>query len=154
MVRFALVPASYVLLLREGPSGDEVLLHLRQDTGYMDGRWASLAGHVEEDESALTAACREALEEGGVVVAEDDLVPLCAVHRTQRGGGPVEQRVDFFFVSRRWTGEPTVREPAKNAGFRWFPLSDLPEAMPPQEVDVLRLLASGSPVPPVMVRGF
>ncbi|MDO9377605.1 MAG: NUDIX domain-containing protein [Nocardioidaceae bacterium] len=154
MVRFALVPASYLLMLREGPSGDEVLLHLRQNTGYMDGRWASLAGHVDEGESALTAACREAHEEGGVVVAEDDLEPLCAVHRTQRGGGPVEQRVDFFFVARRWSGEPSVREPEKNGGMRWFPLDALPLAMPPQESHVLGLLAAGSPVPPVMVRGF
>ena len=37
-----------MFLLREGADGDEVLLQLWQNTGYMDGRWgAGAAGHVE-----------------------------------------------------------------------------------------------------------
>jgi hypothetical protein len=46
-VRFLLVPGSYVVFLRRGAEGDEVLLHLRQGTGYMDGYWATIACHVE-----------------------------------------------------------------------------------------------------------
>nr|BFF17655.1 hypothetical protein GCM10025730_11760 [Promicromonospora thailandica] len=43
--RFALVPAAYLFLRREG----QVLLQLRQGTGYRDGFWAcAAAGHVEE----------------------------------------------------------------------------------------------------------
>ena len=65
--RFVVVPASYVYLLREGAAGTEVLLQLRQNTGYMDGRWAAAAaGHVERGETAYDAARREALEEVGV----------------------------------------------------------------------------------------
>ena len=38
------MPATYVLLRRE----NEVLLQLRQNTGYRDGHWAAaIAGHVE-----------------------------------------------------------------------------------------------------------
>ena len=62
--RFALVPASYVYLLREGDAGTEVLLQLRQGTPYMDGHWAAAAaGHVERGETAYDAARREAVEE-------------------------------------------------------------------------------------------
>jgi 8-oxo-dGTP pyrophosphatase MutT (NUDIX family) len=148
--RAALVPASYVLLWREGDGGPEVLLHLRQNTGYMDGRWASLAGHVEEGESAVEAAVREAREEAGVVVDPADLEPVTVVHRRQPGGPPVEQRVDFFFRARRWTGEPTVREPAKNGGYRWFPVADLPDTAQPQDVLVLGHLRDGGTAPAVL----
>jgi 8-oxo-dGTP diphosphatase len=44
--RFRVVPAAYVFLLRAGipeSGADEVLLQLRQNTGYMDGHWAAAA---------------------------------------------------------------------------------------------------------------
>ena len=145
-----LVPAAYVLLLREGPAGTEVLLHLRQGTGYLDGHWASLAGHVEAGETAVAAAVREAHEEAGIDVDPADLVPVTTVHRITPGAGQVEQRVDFFFTARTWRGEPSVTEPAKNAGFRWCPLARLPEPMPPHEAEVARLLGSGAPVPAIL----
>ena len=48
-------------------AGTEVLLQLRQNTGYMDDHWAAAAaGHVERGETAYDAARREALEELGV----------------------------------------------------------------------------------------
>jgi hypothetical protein len=40
---FVVVPASYVALLRPGAAGLEVLLMLREGTGYMDGHWALVA---------------------------------------------------------------------------------------------------------------
>ena len=86
------MPAAYLLLLREGTAGTEVLLHLRRGTGYRDGHWALLAGHVELGESVLHTAVREAAEEAGVSVTVNELQPLCTVHRTLRGGGPIEQR--------------------------------------------------------------
>ena len=40
--------AVFPILLREGANGQEVLLHLRQNTGYMDGCWDFAgSGHVE-----------------------------------------------------------------------------------------------------------
>ena len=60
-----MVPASYVFLLRESTdgTGTEVLLQLRQGTGYMDGHWAAAAaGHIEQGESVFEAAAREAAE--------------------------------------------------------------------------------------------
>ena len=107
---FSLVPAAYVILLREGGRGPEVLLQLRRGTGYMDGHWAcGAAGHVEAGESVLDAAVREAREEIGVVVDPRALEPLTAMHRSNDvGGAALEQRVDFFFALRRWEGEPVV----------------------------------------------
>ncbi|UYM04570.1 NUDIX domain-containing protein [Solicola gregarius] len=149
MSAFSLIPASYVALRRSG----DVLLQVRQNTGFRDGHWALLAGHVEPEESAHEAAAREAYEEAGVEVRTDDLVALTTVHRTLRGGGPIEQRCDFFFATTRWTGEPSIREPHKSAAMRWWPIDALPEPMVPHERAVLDALAAGD-VPPIMTSGF
>lgn len=149
MSRFAVVPAAYVLFRRD----DEVLLQLRQNTGFLDGHWAvAAAGHVEAGESAVDCAVREASEELGVVIRPEELVPLCAMHRTN-GPGPVEQRVDWFFECPRWDGTPVRREPHKNAALQWFPLTAPPEPTVPHERYVLGLLAQGA-VPPIITYGF
>jgi 8-oxo-dGTP pyrophosphatase MutT (NUDIX family) len=149
---FALVPASYVALLRPGATGLEVLLMLRAGTGYMDGFWATVAGHVETGESCQQAAARELLEEVGVRVHEDDLEPLTTIHRTG-SAAPVEQRVDFFFACRRWRGDPLLVEPDKAADLGWFPLSRLPEPVVPHELRVLTGLAQDQ-LPAIMSAGF
>jgi 8-oxo-dGTP diphosphatase len=139
--RFRLVPAAYVYLLRSGGHGDEVLLQLRRDTGYMDEHWAAAAaGHVERGETAYDAARREAREETGVEVGE--LTFLTSMQRTQHAG-PVDERIDFFFVCRAWTGEPRVMEPAKCAALDWFPVSGLPEPVVPHERFVLERMGTG-----------
>lgn len=153
--RFRLVPAAYVLLLRDGPHGTEVLLQLRAGTGFMDGFWASAAaGHVEDGESVHRAAVREAAEELGVVVDLADLEPLTTMHRTQATGLPVDERVDFFFTCRRWSGEPRAAEDEKSEGVAWFPLAALPDPVVPHERQVLAWLAADAPVPVVAAFGF
>lgn len=151
--RFRVVPAAYLVVLRDGPDGTEVLLHLRQGTGYRDGHWAVVAGHVEEGESVLAAAVREAAEEAGILVEPADLEPLGTVHRTVLGGGPIEQRADFFLATRTWVGEPRVVEPAKAAAMRFFPLAALPDPCVPHERRVLDALAAGR-VPAILTDGF
>jgi 8-oxo-dGTP pyrophosphatase MutT (NUDIX family) len=151
---FALVPASYVLLRRTEDGAERVLLQLRRGTGYMDGYWAvSAAGHVEAREDAVAAAVREADEELGVVLGRDDLVPLCALHRTAGSTEPGDQRVDFFFECRRWAGEPRRREADKAAALRWFDLAALPDPVVPHERRVLEGLRRGD-LPPLLVHGF
>lgn len=137
--RFSIVPAAYVLLLREGTAGrTEVLLQLRHNTGYMDGHWASAAaGHIEAGETAAAAALREAREELGL--ADADLHFVTAMQRTN-GPEPIEQRIDFFFAARSWDGQPAIQESAKAADLRWCALDaldDLPGPVVPHERYVL-----------------
>ncbi|GAA1873237.1 NUDIX hydrolase [Myceligenerans crystallogenes] len=158
--RFALVPAAYVMLRRSGADGSpEVLLQLRQNTGYRDGHWAcAAAGHVEAGESVLTAAVREAREELGVTVDPADLRPLTVLHRGEPGGPAIEQRVDFFFETTTWQGTPAIQEPGKAAGLAWFRPDALPDPVVPHEATVLAALSareSGGPeVPRVLALGF
>jgi 8-oxo-dGTP pyrophosphatase MutT (NUDIX family) len=140
--RFVVVPASYVYLLRQATAGggDEVLLQLRQNTGYRDGHWAAAAGHVEREETAYDAARREAREETGVEVGS--LTFVTSMQRTAHGD-PIDERIDFFFTCRTWTGEPRIVEPSKCAALAWFPLDSLPEPVVPHERFVLERLGTG-----------
>jgi 8-oxo-dGTP pyrophosphatase MutT (NUDIX family) len=129
--RFVVVPASYVFLLREGSAGTEVLLQYRQNTSYMDHHWAAAAaGHVERGETAYDAAHREALEELGITDAA--LQFEFSMQRTQHAEA-IDERIDFFFTARSWSGEPRIMEPEKSAELRWCPLDDLPDPVVPHE---------------------
>jgi 8-oxo-dGTP pyrophosphatase MutT (NUDIX family) len=119
-----------------------VLLHLRQNTGYMDDHWAAgAAGHVERGETAYDAARREALEEIGV--SDLDLTFVTAMQRTQHAE-PVDERIDFFFTARSWSGEPRIVEPDKAVELGWFPLDALPDPVVPHELTVLDALRTGT----------
>ena len=155
--RYRVVPAAYVLLLQaDDDGGERVLLQLRQNTGFMDGYWAcGAAGHVEAGESVADAALREAREELGVQIAGEDLEPLTAMHRSQGTGLAIDERVDFFFACRRWSGEPRALE-TKAGELRWVrldALTTLPGPVVPHERYVLDLFAAGS-VPAVTSFGF
>lgn len=151
-VRFAVVPASYVFLLRDAPgNGTEVLLQLRQHTGFMDGHWAAAAaGHVEAGETAYAAAQREAREE--IAVEDVALEFRTAMQRTARGPA-IDERIDFFFTARTWRGEPRIVEPEKCADLRWCPLDALPTPVVPHELAVLEGLRTGE-VPGYTTHGF
>ncbi len=150
--RFVVVPASYVFFVREEDSRQQVLLQLRQGTGYMDDHWAAAAaGHVEQGESVFEAAAREAAEELGVTDLE--LTPLCAMHRTGRTGDPIDERVDYFLLATSWSGEPRIIETDKCADLRWFGLHDLPTPVVPHELQVLEGFRDGA-LAPIVTHGF
>jgi ADP-ribose pyrophosphatase YjhB (NUDIX family) len=115
--RFKLIPESYLLLIR----GDEILMHERKNSGYMDGMLSLVAGHVEDGESYIQAMVREAREEAGIEIDAKDLDMKVVLHRkTDR------QQIGLYFVCKKWTGEPTVMEPDKCNGLRWYKLNALP----------------------------
>ena len=118
--RHKLVPAAYLLLVKD----EKILLLRRYNTGYEDGNYSLPAGHVEAQESAITALVREAHEEVGLAILP---VSLRMVHVMHRKGIDGSERVDFFFVTNDWPGEPQNVESEKCDDLNWFPLSELPE---------------------------
>ena len=60
--QFKIIPAVYLLLFR----GTEVLLAKRTNTGYEDGSYGVIAGHVDGNETLRVATAREADEEAGL----------------------------------------------------------------------------------------
>jgi len=115
---YTVVIASYVIFQND----DKVLLSRRYNTGYRDGEYSLPAGHIEEAEFATAAAMREAHEEVGVTIKPENLLPAHIMHRHCGD----HERIDFFFVAKKWDGELTNKEPDKCDEIAWFDLSHLP----------------------------
>lgn len=116
--RHTLVGDVHLLLIN--PAG-EVLFGQRQNTGYEDGAWHLPSGHLEARESVVAALIREAHEEIGVRIDEQQVEFAHIMHNSSGGG-----RAAFFFVVRSWVGEPENREPHKCSRLGWFSLGELP----------------------------
>ena len=123
--RHMLIADVHIILEHEG----QILLGLRQNTGYADGLWHVPAGHLEAGESIVAAALRETLEEVGVHIDPKNLHFALAIHRTEPGNQV--DRIGFFFVARQWHGTVHNAEPDKCKEVRWFPYDALPESMVP-----------------------
>ncbi len=116
------VPASYLVLIRE----DKILLLRRCNTGYEDGNYSFIAGHVEPGESSTSCIIREAEEESGIILKPEDLKVVHIMHRDS-GQKNVNQRIDVFFTAERWSGEITNMEPDKCDDLSWFDINNIPE---------------------------
>ncbi|GAA5059395.1 8-oxo-dGTP pyrophosphatase MutT (NUDIX family) [Thermocatellispora tengchongensis] len=121
--------------------GEKVLLGRRRDTGYADGEWHIMpSGHLEEGESVLDTAVREAREELGVRVSPADIEPAHVMHHRNAGG---TARIGLFFVCRRGYGTPVNAEPHKCAELGWFPADALPPDTVPYAAAGVRAVAEG-----------
>ena len=112
--------AIYIIFKR----ADELLMLRRFNTGYQDGNYSLVAGHIEANESALHAALREGSEEAGVTLRAEDLRVVHVMHRVW------EDRLmyyDVYFLAEQWEGEITNLEPEKCDDLRWFKLDSLPD---------------------------
>ncbi|MGD2158354.1 MAG: NUDIX domain-containing protein [Anaerolineales bacterium] len=107
----------HLFLIREG----RILLLRRFNTGYEDGNYSVPAGHLDGGESVRDAAVREALEEIGVEIRQQDLNFAGVMHRNSD-----DERVDFFLEVKTWMGEPSIMEPEKSDDLQWLPIQDLP----------------------------
>jgi 8-oxo-dGTP pyrophosphatase MutT (NUDIX family) len=120
--RFKLVSAVHLFLIRDG----RVLLLRRFNTGYEDGSYSVIAGHLNGDEEVKSAAIREAREEAGIEIQPQDLDVVGVMHRRSD-----DERIDFFLAASRWSGQIANREPGKCDQLAWFDLDDLPENVIP-----------------------
>jgi 8-oxo-dGTP diphosphatase len=115
--RFKMMSAVHLFLLR----GHAVLLLRRFNTGYEDGNYSVVAGHVDGDEEIKAAMMREAREEAGITVLQEDLEVVGVMHRKSD-----DERIEFFLVAERWTGELRNCEPERCDELAWYDLDDLP----------------------------
>ena len=120
--RFKLVSAVHIFLIRDG----QVLLLRRFNTGYEDGNYSVVAGHLDGGEEVKAAAIREAREEVGIEIAPGDLQVVGVMHRRSD-----DERVDFFVTATAWAGKITNREPHRCDQLAWFDLDALPENVIP-----------------------
>lgn len=117
--RFKLIPEVYLVLIKDG----NILLSRRFQTGYEDGKYGMVAGHVDGNETMREALAREAKEEAGIAIDSSALEHLLTMHRWCPDG----ERIGFYFATTHWQGEIKNMEPQKCDHLSWFPLDQIPE---------------------------
>lgn len=125
--RFTFLSAVHLFLWR----GEELLVSRRFNTGYEDGNYSLVAGHLDGGETVVMAAVREAEEEAGITIAPEDIEVVGVIHRRVEDA----ERIDFFVSVRRWAGEVTNREPDRCDDLRWV----RPDALPANTIPYIRL---------------
>lgn len=136
--RFTLIPAVYLIVRRD----DDILLLRRANTGYQDGKYSVVAGHLDGDELATEGIIREAKEEAGIEVASENLKLVHVAHRLGRGQIG-QERLDLFFETREWNGVISNAEPEKCDDLSWHPINDLPVDMLPLVRLVINHITAG-----------
>lgn len=117
--RFKLIPSVYALFIQ----GEKILLLRRFNTGFEDGKYGLVAGHADGGHTMRAEMAREASEEAGVKIQLDDINLALTMHRWCGD----HERMDFFFIIKKWSGEIKNMELDKCDDLSWFALNQLPE---------------------------
>ena len=131
------IPASYLILVKN----NKILLLRRFNTGYEDGNYSVVAGHVEAEESFTQCIIREAMEEADILLKPNDLKMFHIMHR-KSDTLINNKRIDVFFIAQKWVGKIMNKELDKCDDLSWFPLNDMPENIIPyikQAIDKINI---------------
>lgn len=110
--------AIYLFLQKQ----NKVLLTLRKNTGFMDGFFSTISGHIEPKENMLEALNREAKEEANIKLSQKDTALFHIMSR--KSNFPY---YDFFYKTSIWQGKPIINESNLCSEMSWFNLDNLPE---------------------------
>lgn len=124
--KFKIIPTVYLILMKD----NKILLSRRYNTGFHDGEYSFPAGHLTENETLIQAIIREAKEEIGIKVNPEDLKLIHVIHRKKEKDRE-EDRINFFFIAKKWAGAPKIMEPYKCDDLDWFPFNKLPKNIIP-----------------------
>lgn len=133
---FKFIPSVYLILEKE----DQILLSRRFQTGFEDGKYSMVAGHVDGKETLRQALYREVLEEAGIYLNPAELKLVVVMHRWCGD----HERADFFFKAGVWEGEPKNMEPEKCDDLKWFSPTELPENIVPYIRTAIECYVSGT----------
>ncbi len=120
--RYKFISAVYLLLMKE----NQILLLKRYNTGYEDGKYSLVAGHIDGNETIKQAMIREAKEEAGIIICEEDVKIATFLHRKTE-----PERFDFFLECKSWNGEIENKEPDKCSELSWYDINNLPSNIIP-----------------------
>ncbi len=126
--------ACYLVLIRNG----RILLSRRANTGFHDGEYSMIAGHLEDEETVFDAMVREAREEAGLALEPRELKVVHILHRQD-----IDREYVDFFVSSDTVEEPQNLEPGKCAGFEWFDMRKLPKSVIPYVRQAIDCIGKG-----------
>ncbi len=123
MERFKAVIAVHLILMQN----NQILLLRRYNTGYEDGNYSVVAGHINGNESVFQAMQREAMEEAGISISEKDLKIVHVMHRKT----PDRESIDYFLTCQNFTGQIQIMEKNKCDELKFYDLEHLPQNVIP-----------------------
>ncbi|MBI3984897.1 MAG: NUDIX domain-containing protein [Candidatus Levybacteria bacterium] len=126
------IVASYLVLIK----GSRVLLCKRQNTGYSDGQYSLIVGHLEPGETFTKTIIREAKEEAGISLDKKNLLALHVQHCKSELNAT--ERVHVYFTSNDWKGKIVNKEPDKCEHLKWFDFEKLPSNIVPHVYEALK----------------
>ena len=123
--RFKPFCAVYLLLQKD----DQILFHQRKNSGYQDGNYSLVAGHMEGGETAKQTIIREAEEEINIKLDPEKIKEVHVMHRIIGGG---REYIDIYIMADEWSGEITNMETEKCSEVCWLPKNNLPANVLPE----------------------
>ena len=123
--RFKQVISVGIILVNKN---NEVLFQKRCNTGYMDGKYALVAGHLEPNESMQSGVIREIKEEIGIELEKEKVSFVCLVRR-----GNDNEYINTYFKYENFDGDVVNMEPDKCSELKWFNINDLPSNIIPND---------------------
>lgn len=106
----------------------QILLQKRCNTGYMDGKYALVAGHLEKNESLLNGVIREVKEEINVILNKNNVEFVCMI----RDGKNCDY-INTYFKYQNHNIKFQNLEPEKCSELKWFDIDNLPDNIIPND---------------------
>lgn len=131
------IPAVYLFIEKDG----KFLISRRRNTGYQDGNYQVPSGHVEAGELPSQALVREAKEEIGINLSIHDCELVHVPYRPKHDN--TDNRVDFFFKTKKWSGDIKNLEPDKCDDLKWVSYKEIPITMMPHVRDAIESVQRG-----------
>lgn len=132
---FRIFIAVYLALVKD----EKVLLSRRCNTGYQDGNYSLVSGHLDGGETAKQGMIREAREEANITLKPEDLKISHVMHRRNTD----REYIDIHLTAKSWSGNIENLEPEKCDDLQWFPLNALPTNIAPEVKAALENVQQG-----------
>jgi len=121
--RFKITPAAYLIIIKD----KKILMSKRFNTGYEDGNYSLVAGHLDGGGTFRQAITREAKEETDLDIDPAKTKVVHIMHRYEKNNNPeIRERIDVFIQTNEYFGVSKIMEPDKCGNLSWFNLDDLP----------------------------
>ncbi len=133
--RFKVCCAVYMIIRKD----NKILFLKRQNTGYMDNLYALPAGHLEEGESITQALIREAQEEIGIVVKEENVSLVFTGNQIATD----KEYLDLFFEIKDYSGILKNNEPDKASELAFYEIDEIFDKIIPYTAKVLQAIDNG-----------
>lgn len=128
------LPAYVGIILKKD---NQVFLVKRTNTDWASGYWNFPGGLLEEHETLMNAAIREAQEEIGIILKPDDLELVHVIH-VRKNAQNTKDIFGFGFMTKTWQGTPLNNEPHRHSEIGWFDLDALPEKITEHALQIIQ----------------